>query len=348
MQTSRRIQANKLQTFIAQLCETVGTPRNIAESVSRILVNADLKGHTSHGVFLIRHYMHSIEHEGLFPSNVPEILQQTPSTAFVDARKGWGHYSAQWSMNLAMQKARSTGIGAVSFVNMNHIGRLGEYVEQAASEGFIGIVTEGWGAPGPGEMTSHGVIANRLSTNPVALGVPSADGKPFISDFATTVFANSKVHVYKMKGMKLPPGCIVDKHGQPSVEPDDYIEGGRLLVFGGIKGYAISLMTCLLGALGGAFNRPSGGIGGTLFQAIDVSAFQPLEDYQQNASAFLEGMRSTPPAPDFSEVLVPGDLERRVEQEQLRDGIELPETVWSKLLEYSEKYNLVLELELER
>ena len=137
----------------------------------------------------------------------------------------------------------------------------------------------------------------------------------------------------------------MDKDGQPSVEPDDYIEGGRLLVFGGIKGYAISLMTCLLGALGGGFNPKTGGIGGTLFQAIDVSAFQPLEEYQQNASAFLEGIRSTPPAPGFTEVLVPGDLERRVEQEQLRDGIELPETVWSNLLEFSEKYDLELELE---
>ena len=93
------------------------------------------------------------------------------------------------------------------------------------------------------------------------------------------------------------------------------------------------------------FNTDTGGIGGTLFQAIDVRAFQPLEAYEQNASAFLEGIRSTPPAPGFSEVLVPGDLERRVEQEQLREGIELPETVWSNLLEFGEKYDLELELE---
>ncbi len=343
MENSRRIQADKLKTFISRLCEAAGTPRNIAESVSRILVNADLKDHTSHGVFHISNYLQSIQHKEIIPDKVPEILHQTPSTAFVDARKGWGHYSAQWGMNLAMQKARSSGIGAVSFVNLNHIGRLGEYVEQAASEGFIGIVTAGWGAPGAGAMTPHGVVANGLSTNPVALGVPSSDGKPFISDFATTALANSKVLVFKMKGMKLPPGCIVDKHGKPSVEPDDYIEGGRLLVFGGQKGYAISLMTCLLGGLGGAFNPETGHISGTFIQAIDVRAFQPLEAYQRNASAFLEGIRATPPAPGFSEVLVPGDLERRAEEEQLREGIELPETVWSRLLECSEKYKVELE-----
>ena len=165
METSRRIQADKLQTFIVRLCEAAGTPRNIAESVSRILVNADLKGHTSHGVFHISNYLQSIQHKEIIPDKVPEILHQTPSTAFVDARNGWGHYSAQWSMDLAMQKARSSGIGAVSFVNLNHIGRLGEYVEQAASEGFIGIVTAGWGAPGAGAMTPHGVVANGLSRN---------------------------------------------------------------------------------------------------------------------------------------------------------------------------------------
>ena len=344
METSHRIQADKLRTFTLHLCEAAGTPRDIASKVSEILVNADLKGHTSHGVLHIPWYLESIAQKGLIPDATPEILRETPSTALVDARQGWGHYAAQWSMNLAIEKARVTGMGGVSLTRANHIGRLGEYAEQAAAEGFIGIATGGWGGPGTGGATPYGGADPALSTNPIALGVPSGDGRHFISDFATTMFANAKIRVFQMRGMKLPPGCIVDKHGQPSVNPDDYFDGGRLLVFGGYKGYAFSLLTCLLGGLTGAFNPETRQIGGVFFQAISISAFQPLETYQQNVGDFLDGIRSIPPAPGFSEVLVPGDPERRAFAEGSANGIDLPEAVLSQLKAWGKKLNLEMEL----
>ena len=151
-----------------------------------------------------------------------------------------------------------------------------------------------------------------------------------------------------MKGMKLPPGCILDKHGQPSVEPGDFFDGGTHIVFGGYKGYAFSLLTCLLGALTGVFEPDTWHIGGIFVQAIDVSAFQPLEAYQQNVSGFLNGIRSVPPAPGFSEVLIPGDLERHALLEQSVKGIELPETVVNELRELGEKYNLPIDKDFNR
>ncbi|MBI1924396.1 Ldh family oxidoreductase, partial [Candidatus Poribacteria bacterium] len=133
-------------------------------------------------------------------------------------------------------------------------------------------------------------------------------------------------------------------HGQPSVNPDDYFDGGRLLVFGGYKGYAFSLLTCLLGGLTGAFNPETRQIGGVFFQAISISAFQPLETYQQNVGDFLDGIRSIPPAPGFSEVLVPGDPERRAFAEGSANGIDLPEAVLSQLRVWGKKLNLEMEL----
>ncbi len=344
MPKSHRIQPDKLRIFTSRLCEAAGTPEDIAEATAEILVNADLKGHTSHGVLHLPWYLQSIEEKTLIPDAIPEIQKQTPSTALVDARSGWGHYAGQWSMNLAMEKARATGMGAVSLRRSNHIGRLGEYAEQAAAGGCIGIVTYGGGRHGGGGAAPYGGADGSLGTNPIALGIPAADGKHFISDFATTMFANSKIQVYKMRGIQLPPGCIVDKHGQPSVDPDDYFDGGRLLVFGGYKGYAFSLLTCLLGGLTGAFDPESQYMGGTFFQAIDISAFQPLETYQQNVGAFLDGMRSIPPTQGFSEVMVAGDPERRAYEEQSIKGIDLPEKVLNGLREWGEKLNLEMVL----
>ena len=68
--------------------------------------------------------------------------------------------------------------------------------------------------------------------------------------------------VAESKGVDLPPGCIVDKQGNPSVKVADYRDGGALLAFGGHKGYAMSLLVCLLGGLSGAFNMERGAVHG--------------------------------------------------------------------------------------
>jgi uncharacterized oxidoreductase len=341
MATSRRIQADVLRDFCTRLFKAVGTPPEIAEVVARILVNSDLKGHLSHGVYQIPGYIRGMEKKELIPDATPEIIRQTASTAFVDSHCGWGHYAGQWCMHLAIEKARATGMGAVSIVNSHHIGRLGEYAEQAAAEGFAAILVTG--GRSVGGASPFGGAEGALGTNPIAFGFPSADGRHFISDFATTAIAGAKIHIARIKGTTLPPGSIIDKHGHPSVDPEDFYDGGRLLVFGGYKGYAISLLTCLLGGLAGV-TPDSGDMGGTYFQAIDISAFQPLEDYQVAVKSFLNGIRSIPPAPGFSEVLVPGDPERNAEAEQLREGIELPEKIRQELLECAEKYNVTASL----
>ena len=231
-----------------------------------------------------------------------------------------------------------------SIAHCTHIGRLGEYAEQAAADGFIGIVTVGGGGRGGGSAAPFGGSIKALGTNPIAVGVPTGDATPFILDFATTMIANGKIIVARNKGAKLPEGCIVDKHGNPSIEPDDYLSGGSLLIFGGHKGYALSLMTCLFGGLIGAFDPKTQRLGGTFLQAIDVRAFVPVFEYQNNVRCFLDGIKSIPPAPGFSEVLVPGEPERRAKEERLRKGIELPETVVSQLRECAEKFSLEMEL----
>ena len=342
MATSRRIQADSLRNFCTQLFKAVGTPSEIAEVVARILVNSDLKGHLSHGVFQIPGYIQSIENKGLIPDGTPEIVRQTASTAFVDSKLCWGHYAGRWCMDLAIEKARATGMGSVSITNSHHIGRLGEYAEQAAAAGFASLLVTG--GKSAGGASPFGGAEGALGTNPIAFGFPSADGRHFVSDFATTAIAGAKIHIARIKGAELPPGSIIDKHGHPSVDPEDFFDGGRLLVFGGYKGYAISLVTCLLGGLAGVV-PDSGDVGGTYFQAIDIDAFQPLEDYQAAVQSFLNDFRTIPPAPGFSEVMVPGDPERNKEAEQLREGIDLPEKICQELLEYAEKYNVTATLE---
>ena len=154
------------------------------------------------------------------------------------------------------------------------------------------------------------------------------------------MIANGKSYVAVSENRDLPEGCVVDKHGNPTVKTAAYNDGGHLLAFGKHKGYALSLFVALLGGLGGVFNTEVGQMGGLYMQVIDVNAFTPLEAYQKGVRAFLDTIKATPPAADFDEVLVPGDFEANTRARRLANGIDIPDTIYQQLRECAEKWNV--------
>ncbi len=337
-----RVDADPLRIFAESLFLAAGTPPDIAKRVAEIVIRADLSGHPSHGMFRVIGYMSALERGHLVAAARPKILDEKPGAASVDAKRGWGHYAAQWSMGLAIKKAKETGIACVSLRNYSHIGRLGEYVEQAAAAGCIGIITLGEGGRGVGPAAPYGGTETRLLTNPFTIGAPAGDGTPFVSDFATTVVANGKIRVAREEERHLPPGAIVDKNHAPSVSPDDWFDGGQSVIFGGHKGYALSLATCLLGGLTGNFDAERDRMHGVFLAAIDVEAFLPADEYAGNARAFLNAVTDNPPAEGFDAVLTPGEPERHSRADKLANGIDVPIAVWRQLADAAAKVGVTL------
>ncbi len=340
MEKTHLLHAPHLHAIARTLLVAAGTSRHIAEDVAEILVNAHLAGHDSHGVLRVPAYLRGIDAGHLDPTAEPEILAETPNTLQIDAHRGFGHYVSRWAIHKAIEKAKSAVSCSVSISNAGHIGRLGEYAEAAAQAGCIGFISVGTGGKGAGPTVPYGGSQGTFSTNPIAIGVPTGDDSPFIVDYATSVIAEGKIQVARSKGIELPEGCILDKNGAPSVQPADFYDGGALLAFGKHKGYALAMFTCLLGGLGGTFDTETGKMGGIFMQAIDVNAFTPLGDYQQGVRAFLDGIKSTPPATGFDEVLVPGDFEHRYRTQRLVDGIEIPDTIYTQLHECADRFNV--------
>lgn len=343
MGESVHFSADHLRTLARRLFVAAGTPAHIAEAVAEILVNANLAGHDSHGVLRVPAYLRDIERGHLDPAAEPAILHESRAAFRLDGRHGFGHYTARQAMRQAIERARLSETCAVTLVRAGHIGRLGEYAEEAARAGCIGMITVGGGSREGGGVLPHGGAQGRLGTNPIAVGVPTGDETPFILDFATSVIADGKVRVARGRGDDLPPGCIVDRHGNPSVKVADYDDGGFLLPFGAHKGSALSLLTCLLGGLAGTFDPERGAMGGAFMQVIDVRAFTDLAQYQRGVRAFLDGIKATPPAPGVSEVLVPGDFEQRSRAARLARGIEVPDSVCREIREWGGRLNVGME-----
>ena len=190
------------------------------------------------------------------PSARPSITKETPTTAVVDGNWAFGQITARYATTVAIEKARTQQVAAVTVVRLNHLGRLGEYTEMAAQNGMFAFMAGGMQNPGP--VAPYGGAARILGTNPLAFSFPSSGDDKVVVDMATCVVAEGKLRVARAKGIKVAPGTIIDKDGKPTNDPEDFYAGGAILTSAGHKGYSLSVVAEMMGRYM-AGERSSGG-----------------------------------------------------------------------------------------
>lgn len=320
-----------------------GTPNDIAEVVTDHLVSASLSGHDSHGVMRIPFYLDQIKRQIIVPDARPEIAQETATSALIDGQFGFGHVMAKVATEVTIAKAQQEGVAATGVVGHNHIGRLGEYSERAADEGVILIITVGGASPA---MIPYGGRRGALDSNPLSIGCPAGSRPRFLLDFSCGTVATGKIHLAKAAGESLPPGCIVDKDGNPSTNPQDKFDGGAHIPFGGHKGSALAIAMALLASpLVGADRQPrvDGLVFGCFMLGVNVGLFRPRDEYEQAVDALLGKIKATPPAAGFDEVLAPGEPEWRTRQVRAREGISVADRTWAEIEEAAKSLGVELD-----
>ncbi|MEM7031245.1 MAG: Ldh family oxidoreductase [Chloroflexota bacterium] len=348
------IQANDLVGLSQAIFEGIGTPSETAQIVAESLVKSNLLGHDSHGVQLVPMYIRRIQQDAIDPLAEPTTARQTAAVSIVDGNWGYGQIVARYGTEVAIQAARQFGIGCVALTQSNHIGRLGEYAQMIAEAGLVGMLVTGL-SRSTGIVAPYGGRDRLFGTNPMAWGMPVDDSRPpLIVDFATSGVAYGKVNVAASKGVPLPPGLLLDKDGQPTTDPADVDlskqDTGALLPFGAHKGSGLMLTIELLTRSLAGFseindNSNPAQIGNpTLITAYNIEAFLSQADFQVYVETFLQRVKDNRPAPGFDEVLLPGEPEARTEVERLRDGVPIPETTWSTLLELAESLGVAYNL----
>jgi LDH2 family malate/lactate/ureidoglycolate dehydrogenase len=326
------VPASDLRTMTQTIFEAAGATSAIAEAVADALVLANLAGHDSHGVIRIPAYVSSIKAGRLQPAAEPAILHDKAATVLVDGKHGFGQVAGRFATAQAIAKAKEYGAAAVGVIHCNHVGRVGEYPERAAREGVLLFATCGSVGGRFARTAPFGGRGGVLSTNPIAIGLPAGARPPMIVDFATTVVAEGKVQVARAKGVDLPPGAIMDKHGRPSVNPNDLYDGGTMLTFGGHKGFGLALVAGVLSqAITGELPLPAEPSGlGFFVWAVNTGAFTPTADYGKRVDWMIDQVKAVEPAEGFDEVLVPGEPERR-EAERRAAGVPVAEATWEAI-----------------
>ncbi len=310
-----------------------------AKSVAHYLVKSDLVGHASHGVLRVKQYVEQIGKGHIVCRTTPQLVSEGPGFAVLEGGLGFGQIGAAHATRLACDKAATQGIALVTLRNSAHVGRLGDWVELAAERGcasfhFVNTLAAPTVAPWGGKE-------RRLSTNPLAWGLPVESGEPIVVDLTTSVVAEGKVRLAHTAGKKIPAGWIVDRDGKSSTDPNDLYNGGALLPLGGLdaghKGYALSLMVDLMaGALsGGGASGQDRKVNCNNFTviAIDTTKLSPDRRVESEAAQFVEWIRSATPTDTSRPVLLPGDIERATLARNQRDGIPLDDSILATLRE---------------
>lgn len=337
------ITADALRDFAREIIAAAGSLPAEAQEVASHLVEANLKGHDSHGVGMISAYVKNVRAGHLHPNRHATIVSETGSIAIFDGNMGYGQVTAREATEWAIAKAKATGLAAFTLRNTHHVARVGAYGEQAAASGLISIQFVNV-LIAPGRVAPFGGIAGRFGTDPVCITFPGTDKvPPVVLDFATSRVAAGKLRVAMNEGKKLPPGVLLDEQGHEATDPSVfYRANGSMLPFGEHKGSGLALACELLAGVlagGGAMQAdiPNRGIKNGMFAIVlDPARFGDMAWMRQEMETLIGWVKSSPPRPGVERVMVAGEPERRSREKRLETGIPVDANTWKELREAAE------------
>ncbi|RIK45290.1 MAG: malate dehydrogenase [Chloroflexi bacterium] len=333
-----RVLAEDLHETTTSIFTAMGVPPDEAAEAADVLVMADLRGVESHGVSnMLRFYVSSYRDGTMNPRPQLTVLRERPGTATLDGDRGLGIVHGRRAMELAIEKARNVGVGAVTLNNSRHLGAVGHFARIATEHDMVGMCLS---AAGNTVVPTFGAIT-RLGTNPISIAAPTGSLPVFLFDAATSAVAGNKIMLARRLGAEMAPGWVAAEDGTPLMHPTPAPAGYgldlRQLPLGGNreqgshKGYGLALMVEILSAiLSGA---PALVVDKTtgykhFFAAWDIEAFCDLDVFKRNMDDLLQTMLDTPPAPGEQRVIYPGLPEYEAEEERTERGIPLhPEVI---------------------
>ncbi len=318
------VRIDRLLAFAEALLRKLGVAEGDARLTARILLAADLRGVESHGMaHLVDFYVRRLQRGQINPQPNVKVVSEAASAATVDGDSGLGFVVGHQAMNLAIEKARETGVGVVAVANSTHYGAGAYYAMMALEHSMIGL-----------SMTTGGRLmalpdrpGRALGLNVLSVAAPTSRDFPYVLDMATSVVAAGKLEIAARRGRPVPEGWAIDSDGQPLTDPRRLHPDGALLPLGGtplgggFKGVGLTLMVDILcGALSGfgtSAEIEAGISAAHCFGALRIDAFQTLPEYLARMEGLIEALKRHD---GDHQVCIPGELEHALAERCQAEG----------------------------
>jgi len=336
------VDVDALDAFVHRAFLAMGLSQREADICAAGLMGSELRclPGQGQGVARLTGYYDRIS-TGLYqPGTAIKVIKESPALALIDGEMVMGSVVGQEAMNIAVDKAKTCGLGAAFVYNSTHFGSSGFHARRALEADCIGIAITNAGA----EMAPWGGREPRVGTNPWGLAAPTGGDFPVVLDIALTTAGKGMMRWHEREGMKMPRDWALTPAGRETDDPTAAM-AGALLGIGEYKGYGLSLFTDVLtGVISG------GGFGLAPYQdrsiakldvahtfiAIDIAFFMPVAAFKARMDAFIAEIKSSALRPGFDEILVPGEIDHRRETQYRSDGAQLDAQVYESLRELAE------------
>ena len=321
------------EEFMTAVFEKYGVPKEDALICADVLLESDRRGIESHGCNRFKPiYIDRIKEGILNPKTEFEVIREAPATAVIDGHNGIGMVIGTKAMQLAIDKAKTYGIGMTAVRNSTHYGIAGYYVTMCTENNMIGIT--GTNAR-PSIAPTFGV-ENMLGTNPITFGLPTDEEFPFVLDCATSISQRGKIEFYERNGMDTPAGMVIGNDGQALTDSGQILKdltcgkaalaplGGIGEEMAGYKGYGYATVVEILSAAlqAGSFLHMLSGKDaegnkipyplGHFFIAIDPEAFMGADSFKKTAGQILRELRASKKAPGKDRIYTAGEKEYEI------------------------------------
>ena len=322
----------RLTAFIREAMVRLGLPEDDATTVATLMAQADLQGSDGHGISRLPQYARRIRAGGFNVRPNIRVVREQASTALINGDNGMGHLVMKRAAEVAIEKAKVTGIGWVNSQFSNHAGPASLYATMPLAHDMIGLY---FAVGNANHLPPWGGLDMLLSTNPIAAAIPAGAEKPIVLDMATTVAAYGKVKAKALRGEMMPEGWMIDRAGKPLTDPKR-AEEGMLLPLGGMeagyKGFGLAMIIGLIaGTLGGAamgrdvidFNHDDDSVTNTgqAIAAINVAAFGDVATFKAAVDTLVRDFRNSERIPGVDRISVPGERSAETRVARTRDGI---------------------------
>ncbi|MBI5614606.1 Ldh family oxidoreductase [Candidatus Gottesmanbacteria bacterium] len=299
-----------------------------AQSMTEVLLFGQLSGKTSHGI--VRLFVGNSSILSQNPTSKPQITTQSELSSIITGYGNPGMLVGQIAVKEVIQIAKKKGIGLVGTNGTNtSSGCLSYYLEKIALENLIGIIM----AQSPPSTPAYGGIEPLFGTNPISFGIPSKP-RPLIFDMATSAISFGAMLKAKTLNQKLPDNVAIDKHGNPTTDPEEAMKGATLPFDNSYKGAGLAMMVEILSGLwtGADFSGLNNKGGwGNLFIAFNPKIFMSENEFKDKVSLLLEKMRSSK-TKTGEKVRIPGERTLDTRDASLKCGwIEIEDHLFQEL-----------------
>jgi LDH2 family malate/lactate/ureidoglycolate dehydrogenase len=338
-----RYRSDHLVSYATALFAAAGCDGDKPQTIAAGLVEADLLGHTTHGLQLAPGYLRELAAGSMTATGEPGFVATHGAAATWDGRRLPGVWLTTRACDLAMQLGSIHAVGTVVICNSHHIGCLAVYAERAARSGMMVIVASS--DPAAASVAPFGGRRPVFSPDPFAVGIPT-DGDPIVIDTSTSITTNGLSDRLRREGRRFPGPWALNPEGEPTDDPAILfaVPPGTLLPVGGTdhghKGYGLALLIEAHTQGLGGFGRAEGptGWGASVFvQAFDPAAFAGRAAFRRETSWTAAACRATPPRPGVDSVRLPGQRALEHKRRSLAEGVELYPGILSALAPHAER-----------